>query len=68
MWFFATYSIHLFKVWPASLLKRKRNTKKGKKKWKEKKKEDKNENRKIINKYQIHEEKERQRFRSANLR
>ena len=49
-------------------LKEKEIQKRERKNERKKKKEDKNENRKIINKYQIHEEKERQRFRSANLR
>ena len=49
-------------------LKEKEIQKRERKNERKKKEEDKNENRKIINKYQIHEEKERQRFRSANLR
>ena len=63
------YIVFVFSKYDRHHSLKEKEIQKGKEKMKgKKKKKIKIKNRKIINKYQINEEKERQRFRSANLR
>ena len=62
------YIVFVFSKYDRHHSLKEKEIQKGKEKMKGKKKKIKMKNRKIINKYQINEEKERQRLRSANLR